>query len=193
MSDTIIERVVEKKVVKPAPPSEELLSMIERFRPCETKEAMIAKFNEQNNGPSWSPYLRRVAVNAMRMLLTGTAPAPKPVKTETSDLEADIKLDLIMRKPKSEAERLLEAQLKEYIRKIAEHEKKEMAHTLSVKQPEPERKAEPVLIVSETGTNPVMPDGGEEDEELPISKPVQVEGRRKSASLREKIPAKVRK
>lgn len=120
--ETFVERIIEKKIVKPPPPTAQLVSMIRRFKSCKTKEEMIEKFNLPQNGPSWTPYEKRVALNAMTLLLKGEAPNIEKARTAMDDLDEDITLELLKKKPKSEIELKLEAELAETKSKLAQYE-----------------------------------------------------------------------
>ena len=172
-NEVIVERTTERKVLKPAPMTDELLSMIERFRGLD-KDEMIKKFNRL--APGWIPYLQRVAKAAMLLVLRGEAPPPKVVVTPETELDDDINREILRSKPKSMIEQEIEKELRK-----DEREKviKEMKGT-PVKET-PKIEAEPE---KEPEANPFKIEEEAKDEEFIVA-PVKVDGRKKSQAKKE--------
>jgi hypothetical protein len=175
MSEIIVERTTERKISKPAPYTDEMLGMIERFRGL-SKEEMIAKINSANCGPSWTPYQKRVAKAAMLLHLKGLAPAPAPKKTEITELDDDIDMAIQRSKPRSAIELELEAELRK-------EKAKPKVEEIVVPESIPEIPAEKPEIEEKEEELPIAP-----AKELKIAKVEKVDGRRKGKSLRDLIP-----
>ncbi|MFA5378038.1 MAG: hypothetical protein WC455_19965 [Dehalococcoidia bacterium] len=170
MSETIIERITEKKVQKPAPFTDEMLGMIERFRGM-TKEEMIAKFNSPNCGPSWTPHEQRVAKAAMLLILKGLAPAPIQKRTEMSDLDDEIEMYNQNRQPKSPIELALEKELPE-TKPLGTKPDLVILDDLE-EEPKEEKVELPITPV---------------EKKIEVTRVEKVDGRRKNKSLRDLIP-----